>query len=102
MAPYTLSGTSVGAARDFFYRTCVFEACHLPICVTLLALSIHRLWIGWIDIAVQEMVLNLAVNVYPIMHHRNTRSRIVRLLSRRARREGRGLDEAGVRVGQDP
>ncbi len=93
MAPYTLPGTSVGAARDFYFRTCVFEACHLPFCLTLLVLSLQRLWIGWIDIAVQEMLLNLAVNVYPIMHHRNTRLRIVRLLSRRAGRSGPGLEE---------
>lgn len=93
MAPYTLSGTSIRAARDFYFRACVFEACHLPFFLTLLVLSLQRLWIGWIDIAVQEMLLNVAVNAYPIMHHRNTRLRIVRLLSRRAGRSGQSFDQ---------
>ena len=30
MEPYTLAGTSLGAARAFYYRTCVFESLHLP------------------------------------------------------------------------
>ena len=83
MAPYTLSGTSVGAARDFFYRTCIFEMLHLPFLVTLLGLSIHRYLIGRPDLALENLAINLLFNIYPIMHHRNTRIRIVRLLERR-------------------
>ena len=89
MAPYTLRGTSLGAARDFYYRACVFEALHLPFFVTLTALSIQRAAIGRLDYALQETLINLVVNLYPMLHHRNTRRRIVRLLSRRGgRREG--------------
>lgn len=84
MAPYTLSGTSVGAAREFFYRTCVFETLHLPFFLALLALSVHQLSVGRPDLAVEDSVVNLVANIYPIMHHRHTRARIVRLLSKRA------------------
>lgn len=83
MAPYTLAAPSRRAARDFYYRACVFEALHAPFCLTLLALAAQRYAVGLVDFAVQEVVLNLAVNLYPMMHHRNTRRRIVALLARR-------------------
>lgn len=83
MAPYTLSANSLAAARDFYYRACVFEALHLPFFLALAALALHRASIGRIDWAVQETVLNLLVNGYPILHHRDTRRRIVELLGRR-------------------
>jgi hypothetical protein len=83
MAPYTLSGTSVRAARAFYYRACVFEALHLPFFLALFGLSIQRSMIGRLDYALQELAINLVVNLYPMMHHRNTRRRIASLLSRR-------------------
>jgi len=83
MAPYTLSGTSRRAARSFYYRACVFEALHLPFFLALLGLSIQRALIGRLDYAIQEALLNLVVNLYPMLHHRNTRRRIAALLSRR-------------------
>ena len=82
MAPYTLSGTSAAAARDFYYRACVFEALHLPFFVALQTLAVQRLLAGRLDHAIQETVMNLVVNAYPMMHHRNTRRRIVSILSR--------------------
>jgi hypothetical protein len=85
MAPYTLSCPSLGAARAFYYRACVFEALHAPFCLTLFALAIQRCLVGLVDFAVQEIVIDLVINVYPMMHHRNTRRRIVALLDRRAR-----------------
>lgn len=85
MAPYTLAGSSLGAARAFFYRACVFETLHLPFLVALLALALHRAVSGRLDLAVENTAVNLAVNVYPVLHHRRTRLRIVRLLERRAR-----------------
>lgn len=84
MAPYTLRGTSLAAAREFYYRTCAFEAAHLPFCVTLFALAIQRAMTGRGRDAVIELILNLFVNVYPILHHRHTRARIVGLLARRS------------------
>lgn len=84
MAPYTLSGTSVGAARAFFYRTCVFESLHLPFLLVLLALAVHQLLVGRPDLALEDSAVNLVANIYPIMHHRHTRARIIRLLSKRA------------------
>lgn len=86
MAPYTLSGPSIRAARDFYYRACVFETLHLPFFLTLVALAIQRVSIGRVDWAVQETVINLAVNLYPILHHRNTRRRILVVLSRHRRK----------------
>jgi len=88
MAPYTLSSVSVRAARDFYYRACVFEALHLPFFLALFALSVQRWSVGRVDYAIQELVLNALVNLYPMMHHRNTRRRIASLLSRDARRRG--------------
>ncbi len=86
MRPYTLSGTSLGAARAFYYRACVFEALHLPFLLTLVFLALHRAAIGRPDLAVENTLVNLVANVYPIMHHRRTRTRILRLLARKGRR----------------
>lgn len=85
MAPYTLRGTSLGAARQFYYRTCAFEAAHLPFFAALLAWTGRQLVLGRLDLAAEDMVVNLAVNLYPIMHHRHTRVRIVGLLERKRR-----------------
>jgi hypothetical protein len=82
MAPYTLSKPSLGGARDFYYRACVFETLHLPFVFALLALSAHRSAIDRWDLALENMLINLVLNVYPIMHHRRTRMRIVRLLQK--------------------
>ena len=83
MAPYTLAGTSIRAARDFYYRTCVFEMLHMPFLLTLLILAAMRGAEGRWDLALEDTVINLGLNLYPMMHHRRTRGRIVRLLSRR-------------------
>jgi len=53
--------------------------------------AIQRVSIGRVDWAVQETVINLAVNFYPMLHHRNTRRRILALLSRQQRRTGAGF-----------
>jgi hypothetical protein len=84
MAPYTLAGRSIGAARAFYYRACVFEALHLPFFVTLVLLAAHRAEAGRWDLALENTIVNLVVNVYPVLHHRRTRTRIVNLLVRRA------------------
>jgi hypothetical protein len=85
MAPYTLSGTSLGAARDFYYRTCVFEALHLPFFLVLVALAWMRAVEGRWDLALENTLVNLVVNLLPMMHHRHTRTRIIGLLARRSR-----------------
>lgn len=82
MAPYTLAATSLRGARAFYYRTCVFEALHLPFLLAMLILSGLRAAEGRWDLALENTVVNLLLNVYPIMHHRRTRGRIVRLLAR--------------------
>lgn len=86
MAPYTLARPTRRAARDFYFRACAFEAAHLPFFLTLTALSLQRASVGRIDLALADMVVNVAVNLYPMMHHRHTRVRIVRLLSMAASR----------------
>jgi hypothetical protein len=83
MAPYTLARSSVSAARDFYYRACVFETLHFPFFLALVLLAAQRASIGRIDYAIQETFLNLLVNIYPMLHHRNTRRRIFSILSRR-------------------
>ena len=84
MAPYTLTGSSVGAARDFYYRTCVFEGLHLPFFLILLTLALFRAMEGRWDLATENTVINLVVNLYPILHHRHTRTRIVQIVGRKA------------------
>jgi hypothetical protein len=84
MAPYTLAGQSLRAARAFYYRACVFEALHMPFALTLVWLAFDRAMNGRPDLALENTVINVAVNVYPMLHHRRTRARIVRLLERRA------------------
>ena len=97
MQPYTLVGSSLGAARAFYYKTCVFETLHLPFLAALVALAIHRAAIGRLDLALENTAVNLLFNGYPIMHHRRTRLRIVQLLEGRAKRrrpvEGVGREE---------
>jgi hypothetical protein len=83
MAPYTLTGTSLAAARAFYYRACVFEALHMPFLVTLVILALHRAANGRPDLAIENTAINLVANVYPILHHRRTRTRIVSLLDRK-------------------
>jgi hypothetical protein len=87
MAPYTLSGTSPGAARTFYYRTCVFEALHLPFFLALAALVVYRFATGRADLALENAAINLAINGYPMLHHRRTRTRIVKLLVCRTARQ---------------
>lgn len=89
MRPYTLHSRSLRGARDFYYRACVFESLHLPFFLTLLLLAAHRLWIGRPDFAAQETLLNVAVNLFPMLHHRHTRARIFQLLNRAAARPRR-------------
>jgi hypothetical protein len=86
MAPYTLAGASLQSARAFFYRACIFEALHLVPMLLLAVLSMHRLAEGRPDLALENTVINLFVNVYPILHHRHTRVRIARLLNLAAHR----------------
>lgn len=88
MAPYTLAAASRRAARDFYFRACVFEALHLPFFLTLAGLALDRALDGRLDLAFEDTVINVVVNSYPMLHHRHTRVRIVRLLSlaERARR----------------
>jgi hypothetical protein len=90
MAPYTLAGTSLRAARHFRYRTCVFEMAHMPFLLTLLALSIYRWAQGDYRLALEDSLVNLLVNFYPILHHRYTRLRIDSLLAKADNRAGRG------------
>ncbi|MDH4043980.1 MAG: hypothetical protein OEY20_04825 [Gemmatimonadota bacterium] len=87
MAPYTLARRTVTSARSFYYRTCVFETLHLPFLLALLGITIDRAALGRLDLAAQDMLVNLALNIYPIMHHRRTRTRIVRLLTQEAARK---------------
>lgn len=85
MRPYTLAASTVEGARRFFYRTCAFEAAHLPFFLILMGLTLHRLAVGRTDLAVEDFLVNLVANIYPILHHRHTRARIVRLLRRSER-----------------
>ncbi len=80
MKPYTLAGCSYRADREFFFRTCIFEALHLAFFVSLVILSAYRLLSGRPDLAAENMVVNLFLNLYPIMHHRHTRARIIKLV----------------------
>ena len=82
MAPYTLARSTLEGARAFYYRTCVFEVLHLPFLLAMVFLACLRAAEGRWDLAVENTAINLALNVYPIMHHRRTRTRIVRLLVR--------------------
>jgi hypothetical protein len=36
---------------------------------------------GRFDLAANDMLVNLGVNIYPIMHHRHTRVRITNILA---------------------
>lgn len=97
MAAYTLRGPSIGAARDFFYRTCVFESLHLPFLMALVGLTARQLVLGRLDLALEDLLVNLLFNVYPIMHHRRTRARIVGLLEASAGRASGGATSPDAR-----
>jgi hypothetical protein len=91
MAPYTLARPTPASASDFFYRACIFEALHLTPMLLLFYLSAIRWLASRTDLALENLAINLIVNVYPILHHRHTRVRIVRLLEMAARRGATGL-----------
>ena len=80
MAPDTLAATSISRACDFYYRARIFETLHFPFFLALLALSIQRASIGRLDYPLQEVLIGLAVHIYPMMHHCITRRRIAILL----------------------
>ncbi len=56
---------------------------------SLVALALIRAADGRPDLVLQDTVINLLANVYPVMHHRRTRLRIVQLLYRRSERKTR-------------
>jgi len=84
MKPYTLKSTNVNSAREFLYRTIVFEFLHLPFFVAMTVLVIHRFYIGEYRFAMENFLINLLLNIIPMLHHRNTRARIVELLMRKS------------------
>jgi hypothetical protein len=86
MTPYVLRASSVAAAREFYYRTCCFEAAHFPFMIAMFILAVNQLLAGRADLAIEDLTINMVLNVYPIMHHRNTRARIVALLLKRRNR----------------
>jgi hypothetical protein len=100
MVPYTLAGTSLRAARAFFFRACIFEALHLTPMLLLLGLSAQRLLEGRPELALENTLINLVVNIYPILHHRHTRLRILRLLGLDASRRSASAagDDDGAAV----
>jgi hypothetical protein len=59
----------------------------MPFFLALTVLAIHRLAAGRVDFALQNLGINLVINFYPMLHHRRTRARIVKLLSDRATRD---------------
>jgi hypothetical protein len=58
----------------------------MPFLLALAVLALQRGLAGRPDLAVENTVINVLVNVYPVMHHRRTRARIFGLLSRGAKR----------------
>lgn len=79
---------------------------HVPFLLAMVALTLRQLVLGRLDLALQDTAVNLVLNVYPILHHRRTRLRIVGLLERARRRRERDPDRGGRRAlgarGQDP
>ncbi len=55
--------------------------------LALLVLTGYQLALGRFDLAVSDMLVNLGVNIYPIMHHRHTRVRITNILAAAQRRD---------------
>ncbi len=81
MKPYTLAGCSLKSAKEFWYRACIFEALHFPFFITVVFLSIDRYLSGHLNYAIENMIINLFLNIYPMLHHRHTRFRIERLIN---------------------
>lgn len=83
MQAYTLKYKNLNAAKEFLYKSCFFETLHMPFFLFLLLRSI---W--WytehsnIQLAFELMVVNLVFNIYPIMHQRYTRVRILKLIKK--------------------
>jgi hypothetical protein len=84
MRPYTLPSTNINSAREFLYRTIVFEFLHLPFLFALIILAIHRLYIEEYIFALENTIINILFNVIPILHHRNTRARIMQILIKKS------------------
>lgn len=90
MQSYTLKGLSLNAAEEFRYKSCFFEFLHIPFFAVLIWRS---LW--WyfkhnnIDLAIELLIVNAIINIYPIMHQRYTRIRINRLIDIKKQRRTR-------------
>ena len=99
MAPYTLAGSSLRAAKAFYYRACVFEALHTPFFLALVVLAAVQWRRGRPDLALQDTAVNLVANAFPMLHHRRTRARIVQLANRRLARGAPESPGAGRKRG---
>jgi hypothetical protein len=83
MKAYSLKSLSINSVVDFLYKNSFFEFLHLPFFVFMVWRSIW--WIYYFDnirIAVELQVVNLLFNIYPIMFHRYTRIRILKLIEK--------------------
>ena len=81
MKAYYLKSLSINSVVDFLYKNCFFELLHLPFFVFMVWRSIWWIYIeNNFKLAIELQIFNLIFNIYPIMFHRYTRTRIIRLL----------------------
>lgn len=90
MRAYTLKSLSIASTREFLYKNCFFELLHLPFFMFMIWRS---LW--WIythnngSMALELFLVNLLFNIYPIMYHRYTRIRVLKILLKQQQYAGK-------------
>ncbi|MFC1555215.1 hypothetical protein ACFL7D_11330 [candidate division KSB1 bacterium] len=85
MSSFSLGTSSLQGARAYLYKACFFELLHVSAFIFYMVIIIHRLNIGYTDLAIDNLQQNLIINVYPIMLQRYNRARIFHLLRRRSK-----------------
>ena len=81
MQAYTLKSKSLESVKSFRYKSCFFELLHMPFFLFMLGRAIW--WYvdqGSVRLASELMIVNAIFNIYPMMHQRYTRLRILRII----------------------
>lgn len=79
---YNLMEYSIKGLKEYEYQTRNNEFKHLLFCILMLIITIGLLYIGDYVKAVVSLILNIVVNIYPILLQRYNRIRIEIILLR--------------------
>lgn len=83
---FALQGSSIRAAYEYIYTTCVFEILHLSALMLMLHDGIWSIRHGYTDGILKFVLAGILMNGYPAMLQRYNRVRIIKLLEKHKER----------------